>query len=275
MSCDIELEIGAGSGPSEFITRVVRAASGGEPSAGMHLDVDGLLQNRDALLTTVLASAVPGRPIRSRGAEQLRRVGQQLFDALFSGPVRGAYRASKGMAVQQGEPLRVVLRLTAPRLAALPWEALFDPETGAYLCRREPLVRHVPADYTREPTEVDPPLQVLGVVASPRGLDPLDVPAEQERLSKALASPIDEGLIRLEWLAQASWADVQEKQMCRKNCCPGSGMCCISSATVTTTPAKTKDSSPWSVLMAVPTWWAQNDWPICCIGPTAHFAWWC
>ncbi|OBH33536.1 hypothetical protein A5692_14080 [Mycobacterium sp. E342] len=210
MVCTIELEIGAGSRPSEFVTRVVHAVSGGEPSASMHLDVDGLLRNRDALENTVLLSAVPRRLVRSGGAEQLRQVGQQLFEALFKGEVRDAYRASKGAAAQQGKPLRVVLRLTAPRLAALPWEALFDPEIEAHICRREPLVRHVSAPYAREPTEVDPPLHVLGVVASPRGMPRLDVAAEQERLSKALAGPIREGLVELEWLVQASWKTVQE-----------------------------------------------------------------
>ena len=44
--------------------------------------------------------------------------------------------------------LRVVLWLTAPALAVLPWKMLFDPETETYLCRQEPLVRHVPAPYT-------------------------------------------------------------------------------------------------------------------------------
>ncbi|WP_197514578.1 hypothetical protein, partial [Mycobacterium sp. E342] len=128
MSCDIELEIGAGSGPGEFVTRVVDAPSGGEPSAVTQLDIDELLRRRDALETTVLASAVAGRRIVSGHEERLREVGRQLFETLFSGPVLGSYRASLGVAQQRGEPLRVVLRLTAPRLAALPWEALFDPE---------------------------------------------------------------------------------------------------------------------------------------------------
>ena len=39
----------------------------------------------------------------------------------------------------------------------------------------------------------------------------LDVGVEQERLSAALAGPIGEGLLKLEWLAQASWEAVQEK----------------------------------------------------------------
>ncbi|WP_197514500.1 CHAT domain-containing protein, partial [Mycobacterium sp. E342] len=134
-----------------------------------------------------------------------------MFETLFSGPVLGSYRASLGVAQQRGEPLRVVLRLTAPQLAALPWEALFDAEIDAYICRKEPLVRHVPAPFTPEPLKVTPPLRVLGLVASPRGMPALDVAAEQERLSKALAGPIREGLVELEWLVQASWDDVQDK----------------------------------------------------------------
>ena len=69
------------------------------------------------------------------------------------------YRASLGVAQQRGTRLRVVLRLAAPELAALPWEMLFDPETETYLCRHEPLVRrHVPAPYTPDPLEVRAPL---------------------------------------------------------------------------------------------------------------------
>jgi hypothetical protein len=49
MSCAIELKIGAGSTSGEFITRVIRAPSGGEPSAVTQLDVEGLLREREAL----------------------------------------------------------------------------------------------------------------------------------------------------------------------------------------------------------------------------------
>jgi hypothetical protein len=57
MSCAIELDIGAGSASGEFITRVVHAPSGGEPSAVMQLDVEGLLREREALDTTVLVES--------------------------------------------------------------------------------------------------------------------------------------------------------------------------------------------------------------------------
>ena len=210
MACKIELEIDAASTPEEFTTRVISAPSGGEPSARVQLDAEGLLRDREALETTVLASAVAGRKIVSSHEQQLRQMGRVLFDALFSGAVLGTYRASVGVAQQRGESLRVVLRLTAPQLAALPWEALFDSETETYICRREPLVRHIPAPYP-EPLKVTPPLRVLGLVASPRGMPALDVSAEQERLSEALAAPIAEGLIQLEWLAQVTWGALQEK----------------------------------------------------------------
>jgi hypothetical protein len=116
-----------------------------------------------------------------------------------------------GVALQQGQPLRVILRITNPQLAALPWEALFDKETGDYVCRTDSIVRHVPAPYTPDPLEVVPPLRVLGLVASPRGLSLLDVEAEKQRLEQALAQPISDGLIEVVWVDQASWDSVHDK----------------------------------------------------------------
>src|SRR5262249_16559221 len=122
----------------------------------------------------------------------------------------GAYRASLGVARGRSQGLRLVLRL--PReLALLPWEAMFDQETQTYLCRREPLVRHVPAPYTPDPLEVSRRLRILGLVASPRGLPALDVEAEQEHLSEALAQPLAHGRVELEWVSEASWDGVHER----------------------------------------------------------------
>jgi outer membrane protein assembly factor BamB len=207
---DIELEIGAGSAAGTYEVRVIRAAAGGEPTANLQLDVEQLLGRRGLLEATLLASAVARRS--GPAAEQpVREVGQQLFQALFSGPVYGMYRASLGVAQQRGGRLRVVLRLTAPELAALPWETLFDPETGTYLCRHEPLVRHVPAPYTTDPVDVRPPLRILGLVASPRGLPPLDVEAEKEHLAEALAEPVAQGLVEVVWVPEATWEAVHAR----------------------------------------------------------------
>lgn len=153
MACIIELEISAGPGPGQFITRVLDAPSGGEPSAVIQLDVEGVLRDRYALEMTVLASAVAGRKIASAPEQELRRVGLLLFDALFSGPVLGTYRASVGIAQQRDEPLRLVLRLTEPKLAALPWRRCLTrksrPTSAArsrwYVTSR----RHIPANPLR------------------------------------------------------------------------------------------------------------------------------
>lgn len=211
MASEIELQVDAGTSPGMYTTRVLRAASGGEPTAVMRLDVDELLENRDALEKSVLLSTVSARRALPVEEEQLRAVGRQLFEFLFTGPINSVYRASLMVAQQEGERLRIVLRLNAPELAALPWEALWDPEVGTYTCMREPLVRHVPAPYTLDPLAVEPPLRILGIAASPRGLPELDVDAEREHLLEALALPLSEGLIELHWLSQATWQAVHAK----------------------------------------------------------------
>jgi hypothetical protein len=208
---DIEVEIGPGAQPGEYTVRVAHAVAGGEPTGTLNLDVDELLSRRDQWEGAVLASSVRTRRTVLGAEQTVRELGQGLFEALFAGPVNGTYRASLAVAHGRGQDLRLVLRLTAPELAVLPWETMFDPDTGSYVCRREPLVRHVPAPYVPEPLEVSRPLRILGLVASPRGLQPLDVEAERERLTSALAQPLADGRVELDWVLQASWHGVHER----------------------------------------------------------------
>jgi hypothetical protein len=62
---------------------------------------------------------------------------------------------------------------------------------GAYVCRRDQLVRHIAVASAAAPLVVDPPLRIFGVVSSPRGLPALDVEKEKEQLERALARPVD------------------------------------------------------------------------------------
>ena len=212
MSNEIEVEVGLGMCPGEYAVRVVRAASGGEPHGVLRLDVEGLLRRRSGLENAVLASAAQARGGVVPAVEQpLRAAGQEMFEALFTGAVGETYRASLAVARERGAKLRVVLHLEAPELSALPWEAMWDPELSAYLCRKEPLVRHVPAPYTPDPLPVNPPLRILGLVASPRGLPTLDVEREQQHLNEALSSAQADGRIVLEWLPNASWDALQDR----------------------------------------------------------------
>lgn len=203
---EIEIEIGVGPRAGEYAVRVVRAVGGGEPHGTLRLDVDAVLSRQSHLEMSVLASSARARGGLVPAAEQpLRQTGQELFEALFAGSVGSIYRASLAVARERGTRLRLVLRLAAPELTVLPWEAMWDPELEAYVSRKEPLVRHVPAPFTPEPLPVDPPLRILGLVASPRGLAMLDVQAEEQHLDAALAAAVTQGRVVLEWLPEASW----------------------------------------------------------------------
>ncbi|MET0454931.1 MAG: CHAT domain-containing protein [Mycobacterium sp.] len=212
MASVIELQVTAAPGDGEFTVRVVRSVAGGDSTATMQLDPKYYVDSRDDLETAVLASAVTSRRILSPGEQRLRIVGQQLFDALFSGPVGEAYRASADAASARGERLQVVLRLDVPGLAAIPWEAMYDAQNGEYISLTDPLIRHI-ASADTEPLAIAPPLKVLVLVSSPSGLAALDVEAEREKLSKALAEPIADGRIELSWLMQATWENVQDEML--------------------------------------------------------------
>jgi tetratricopeptide (TPR) repeat protein len=216
VSGDIQLEISSGTGAGNYEVRVVHSAAGGEPTGTLGLDVDELLAMREILETTLLSSTVQQRsmPVHE---QPVRDVGQELFQALFRGPVLGVYRASLVAAQRDATRLRVVLRLMAPELASVPWEMLFDPETETYLCRAEPLVRHVAAPFIPDPPlQVPAPIRILGVASSPKGLPPLDVDMEQAHLKEALAGPIADGLVELVWEPKATFDGIHRRLLSGK-----------------------------------------------------------
>ena len=121
----------------------------------------------------------------------------------------GAYRATAALAAEREQSLRVVLRIGDPQLAALPWEVMYDPAAGGYVCRHDQLVRQVPVAAVR------PPLRILGVISSPRGLDPLDADRERGLLMAALARPVADGLAEVTWAAEATWAGLHDLLLAR------------------------------------------------------------
>ena len=206
----IEVAIGPGGAPGRFRVEVL-ASPVGEASATVELDADALLARRGLLQQAVLASAVPSRRVLPETEQPVREAGELLFAGLLgTGEVAGRYRAAAAVAAERGEGLRVVLRIGTPALAGLPWEAMFDQAAGAYVCRQDQLVRHVPVASVPAPLRVRPPLRILGVVSSPRGLPPLDVDKEQDQLARALARPVGQGLAELHWAPSATWADLQD-----------------------------------------------------------------
>ena len=140
----------------------------------------------------------------------MREVGCALFEALFADRVYGRYTASLQEAARQGEPLRIVLRLRAPELAALPWEAMFDVEINEYLCQREPVVRYVETAQPATPLLIKPPLRILGFVAAPSDLPRLDVGEERRRLIDAVSDLCKGGHVELVWASDGTWPSLQE-----------------------------------------------------------------
>jgi len=211
MDTVMELEIGPGPEPGSYVVHVLRSVGGGEPTQTITLDLDELVARRPLLEATVLSSSVSARRVTSDTEAAVQDVGRRLFESTFSGEVRSAYRTSMAVASERGKGVQIALRLTAPGLAALPWEALFDSETGVYLCRKEPLVRHVPAPHSPAALAIEPPMRVLGMISSPRGLPALDVGGERERLEEALRPHLDSGRVELEWLDDVTWTGVHGK----------------------------------------------------------------
>jgi hypothetical protein len=120
----IEVAIGYSHAPGMFQVEVVRSAAG-EASADTSLDVGGLLLERAQFQQTLLVSGVSARLILAPAERVLRDAGQALFTALLgTGDVAGRYRASAALADERGEELQIVLRIDAPELAGLPWEAV-------------------------------------------------------------------------------------------------------------------------------------------------------
>jgi hypothetical protein len=205
----IEVAIGYGREPGKFRVEVVRSAAG-EAAADAGLDAGGLLAGRALFQQTVLVSAVATRQVLTPAERVVRDAGAALFTALLgTGEVAGRYRASAALADERGEGLRIVLRIDAPELAGLPWEAMYDYWAGGYVCRHHQLVRHVPVASVPPPLQVRTPLRVLGVISAPRGWASLDVSREHEQLVQALAGPAGQGLAEVAW-APSTWAGLHE-----------------------------------------------------------------
>jgi hypothetical protein len=208
-----EVAIGYAREQGKFRVQVVDSPVG-HAAADVELDVAALLAGRSEFENTLLLSSVVLRRNPSDEEKTILATGKTLFAALLgSGEVAGRYRAAAAVADERGEELRIVLRIDAPELAALPWEAMYDEGAGSYVCRRYQLVRHVPVASAAPPLAVRTRLRILGIVASPTGLDRLDARCERDQLASALSEPIKDGLVELVWAPSATWNGIQDQLM--------------------------------------------------------------
>ena len=147
-----------------------------------------------------------------QGAPQ--QLGQQIFQAVFSGEVRDSLARSLDLSSRAGSGLRIRLRLNdVPELSSLPWELMYDPASARFLAlsSASPLVRYLELPQTVQDLAVKPPLRVLVMLASPGGFTKLDIEAEWARLSEALRPLEQRGLVTLERLPDARLGTLQEQ----------------------------------------------------------------
>lgn len=188
----------------------------GDPQASMRLPYDQ--DELDKLLLKIEYAILwsGGQSRRVIPSERLRVVqdfGATMFQSALSGAASGFYHQSRAMAEQRRRGLRLKLRIEPPELAALPWEFLFDSQRSSFvgLSTRTPIVRDLGLPFAAEPLAIDGPLRILGMVASPKGLDPLDIPREKARVEKALAESVAAGSVVLRWLPGKTWEDLHDE----------------------------------------------------------------
>jgi hypothetical protein len=220
---DFELRIGAGK-DFEYPVAVVRSPMG-EVSATIRIPIDESDFIRDLEILETVRGPVDetrtARPLdRHLGATDLtsadestvgREIGLKLFDALFLPEIRSSYRSSLAASRKDGKGLRLRLRIEAPELAALPWEFLFDATEGDHIClnRETPLTRYLELNRPTPPLKVQPPIRILGMVASPRDLPLLDTALEKQRIANAVEHLQERGDVQVTWVRGETWQDLQ------------------------------------------------------------------
>ncbi len=131
---------------------------------------------------------------RSKLAES---IGCELYQVLFPGRIHRTLDRSLARlhTVRERKPnagLRIRLGFgdlgdAAADVMGLPWELLCDPNTRVFLGSgpESPFVRYLDLDRPATAVMVKPPLRILAVIASPRGLPAIDLPLHAKLLTDA------------------------------------------------------------------------------------------
>jgi peptidoglycan hydrolase-like protein with peptidoglycan-binding domain len=155
--------------------------------------------------------AAPDVTTRDVGGSEQRpiidaeRLGGSLAQALLAGEVGAAYQAALARAESHGHGTRMTLSLAAaPPLLSVPWEFLYERPRFLASQRRTPIVRLLETGNLSPPPMIEGAVRILGIIASPRDLAPLDVDGERKRIEQALAPVVATSQVRLDWLEPAS-----------------------------------------------------------------------
>ena len=168
-------------------------------------------------LENLLLKLDPGRSgmrrIADRHTQASIDLGTGLFNAVFRDQVLVAWSRSKDAVRQEGQGLRLRLRLTgAPSLAAMPWELLYDKSSRMFYAQsdRTPVVRYLDVTDPPRPLRVRGPLRILAIIASPHDLPRLDVEREWATICDALADKQRAHLVSVDRLRAPTMGELQK-----------------------------------------------------------------
>jgi hypothetical protein len=126
---------------------------------------------------------------RQTNRSDCKRLGKDLFEALFPPANREFWHQSKGRAGDAGV-LRLRLDIRANELMNIPWEIIHDGEEYLALSARSPVVRYLHGNASLRPFEINGPLDVLLVTSTPHDLTQLPgVKTELEMIRRSLKTP--------------------------------------------------------------------------------------
>ncbi len=155
------------------------------------------------------------RGLNSTEGRAAQEFGRKLYDTIFQDAVRDCLRRSLDAANQQPQHgLRLRLRLLdAPALADWPWEYLYDTAFRRFFAHSAatPIVRYLELPQRIQPLAMQPPLQILVMIANPRDVGYLDVEDEWRKIQAALADLVQRGLVTLTRLENATLASLQRQ----------------------------------------------------------------
>lgn len=208
---DVSIEAAAGGGRSYRVAVLHSPAGEAQETVDFPFDTLALKLHLAQLENALLKSSGGRRRPLTDSEREVMAFGQALFDFLMHGEIGRRYAVSYDRCHQAGKGLRLKLRIQDPALAALPWEFLYDQRYDQYLALSHytPLLRYLELPRALRPLAVTPPLRILGMVANPANLPPLDVVVEKQRIEQALAALRAAGLVELTWLEGQGWRDLQ------------------------------------------------------------------
>lgn len=145
-------------------------------------------------------------------AKQMRKWGADLFDQAIRGDVLYMYQRCRDEAKEQGKK-GVRWRLTLDSAAEeLPWDFLRSERNFLAVDPCNPIVRYIKQSAPSQRVNVEHPLQLLVVIASPKDYEPLDAAAEKDRIKTALQPLIEKGQINISYIeGPDTWSTLQNK----------------------------------------------------------------